>query len=813
MSGATSVIVEVEAGGRGLLRTADTIARQHRRAADVFLIKSPRYPGAPLVESVAARLQATVIDPRERPGVAVNAAARRSGGEYLLVLPAGLALHDSCVGRCESMFRDDRSLAAIAPVVALRTPDGLGELRFIPQGLGVSAVFSDTRSVPPAFVVRRAAWESIGGFDDALDGLVHYEFWLRMALAGQRMATLQEPLMVAEIVQHPPAEATDSRHHQPLFRAVIERHAAALERDMTDVLVTREIRFGELREVHSALTARRDADLAELDELRAEAAHHLAYLAHHGRTDVDWGDLRRVDPVSRDWGYDRGQPVDRRYIDDFLTMHSSDVRGAVLEVQEDDFTRACGGPRVTGSSILDIDAANRRATVLADLRSAPEMPSNQFDCIVLTQTLHVIDDVAGALRECHRMLKPGGVLLATVPAASRVCLEYGEEGDFWRATPAGVRALFRAAFSPSQTSTTVFGNVLTNTAFLHGFASSELTEAEFAARDPYFPALTGIRARKTEAVSRARSRGVVLLYHRVDGHDDVHQLGIPPALFAEHLQWLEAECTVMPLDELLAAPPEALPPRAVALTFDDGYLDNLQVAAPLLQQRGMPAAFFLTTRWIEEPGEYWWDLLERILLGPVPVPSSLKVEIGGRSETVPTSDAADRLRAHWRLHEALVHASPDERDRLEASLRAWSDSVPPRVRPMTADEIRRLAALPGMAIGAHTVNHLSLPDQSPEVRMMEVTQSRAELARVVGRPVDLFAYPYGATDRESAAAIRRSCRWGMSCEEVALADAFDAARVPRLDVKRWEIAELAARIDRLFQPVWPAAPRAFTLGP
>jgi peptidoglycan/xylan/chitin deacetylase (PgdA/CDA1 family) len=813
MTASTSIIVEVGAGGRPLLRTADSIARQRRHVADVWLVSAALHRAAPLVDSVAARLDATVIEPQARPGAAMNAAARQAIGTQLAVVPAGTSLHDNFVEHCASAFCNDPSLAAIAPIVVLRAPDGGGELHWIPRSLTVAGLLSDTRSVPPVFVLRRSDCESIGGFDETLDGLVFYELWLRLALAGRKLSVLEDAIAYGELAERSSGATAGDQDHLQRFRAVLARHAAAIERDMMDVLVAREIRFGQLREVHRDLVSRRDADLESLDRLRAEAAHHRAYLSHHGRCDVDWGDLRRIAPVSRDWGYDRGEPVDRRYIEDFLARHSSDIRGAVLEVQEDDFTRACGGPRVTAGAVVDVDTANTRATLLADLRHAPQIPSDRFDCIILTQTLHVIDDMTAALRECHRILKPGGVLLATMPAASRVCLEYGEHGDFWRVTPAGARALFGEVFSPSHTSTTPFGSVLTNTAFLQGFAASELTDAEFAAFDPYFPALTGIRARKADLPSRAMPRGVVLLYHRVDDRADIHELGVPSALFAEQLDFLTAECTVMALEELLTTPPEALPPRPVALTFDDGYVDNLVTAAPLLQERGVPASFFLTSRWIDEPGEYWWDALERILLDTADIPSSLRVEIRGGEEVLSTCAADDRRRAHWRLHEAMVHASIDERDRLEGVVRAWCSGNPLRVRPMTGDEIRQLAALPGMTIGAHTVNHLSLPDQRPEIVTAEVARSRVDLARVIGRPVDQFAYPYGAVDRLSAAAVRRSCRWSVSCNEAPLGGSFDAARVPRLDVKRWSAETLAERIERLFQPVRRAAPRAFAVMP
>jgi len=393
-----------------------------------------------------------------------------------------------------------------------------------------------------------------------------------------------------------------------------------------------------------------------------------------------------------------------------------------------------------------------------------------------------------------------------------VCLEYGQQGDLWRMTPAGARALFQSAFAPSDASYDGFGNVLTTTAFLHGLGCAELTDAEFEARDPYFPLLTGVRAKKTDRQARPRARGVVLLYHRIDDTRDIHGLGVPPAVFDAQLQWLRAECQVMPLDEMLRTPHEQLPEHAVALTFDDGYEDNLRVAAPVLQRHQAPAAFFLTSRWLEERGEYWWDSLERILLSPSSAPAVLDIDIEGARARLATGTADERLATHWRLHEALVHASLEERDRVVDRLCAWAGGGAARVRPMMADEVRQLAGLPGVAIGGHTVNHLALPDQGSG-RGVELADCQTDLGRVTGRPVELFAYPYGAVDRECAALVRTCWRWGLSCDERVLGDSFDAARVPRLDVKAWSRAEFASRVSRLFAPEAPARRRAFTLAP
>lgn len=812
MTSSADVIVQIGAGGRPLLRTVDSLLRQHLAPASVAFVKSANVSDAPLVQSSADRLSAIVLDGSPSPGVSVNAAVRSGSGSYVVVLPAGLLLDEGWLEYCEASLKSDDGPAALAPAIRMRSPDGADELLWMPDVSSVVAILSDARSVPAIFAVHRSAWNSLGGFDEILEGMVEYDFFLRLVGEGFAVRTVAEPLVVRELDDRARPDVQEDERRLRFFGAVLERHAARLDREMLPLLIGREVRFGTLRERHRELLAERDRDLAELDRIRAEAAHHLAYVKHHGRDAIDWGDFRRTHPISRSWGYDRGTPIDRRYIDDFLFAHASDVRGAVLEIQEDDFTLACGGCRVTDHAVLDIDASNDRATVLADLRKAPELASDTFDCVILTQTLHVVDDMRAALAECYRILRPGGVLLATFPAASRVCLEYGQPGDYWRMTPAGARALFDSAFEPAHVSCEAFGNVLTNAAFLHGMSTAEVTDSEFDHTDPYFPVLTGVRARKSAALSGTGARGIVLLYHRIDDTPDTYGLGVSANTFESHLEWLQSECQIVDLEKLLSTAPEHLPPRAVALTFDDGYVDNLRLAAPLLQRHGAPSTFLLTTRWLDGLGEYWWDTLERVLLSETPIPESLDVSRAGLPASLSTKSAEDRRAAHRQLHDVLVHASLEQRDRVVEILRGWSGGGAVKFRPMVADEIRQLAALPGVTIGAHSVNHLSLPD-NPGSRPLELTDCQADLRRITGQPVDLFAYPYGAIDRETLAGVRRSWRWGLSCDERVLGDSFDAARVPRLDVKDWPVSDFAARLSRLFEPAMPPRRRAVTLAP
>lgn len=210
---------------------------------------------------------------------------------------------------------------------------------------------------------------------------------------------------------------------------------------------------------------------------------------------VDMGDLRRPEPVSRSWGGDRGLPVDRYYIEEFLTAHADDIRGRVLEIGDNEYTRRFGGSRVQQSEILHAAAGNPRATYVDDLAVGRTLPDSAFDCIVCTQTLHVIPDMMASLRTLGRILRPGGILLITAPGISQIYRdEEGRWGDYWRLTDRSATWLMEQTFGPGAARVEVRGNVLTATAFLQGLASEELTADELDARDPDYPVSIGIRA-------------------------------------------------------------------------------------------------------------------------------------------------------------------------------------------------------------------------------------------------------------------------------------------------------------------------------
>lgn len=215
------------------------------------------------------------------------------------------------------------------------------------------------------------------------------------------------------------------------------------------------------------------------------------------RRPVRFGDLRRVSPIDREFGFGRGRPVDRYYIEQFLAAHAADIHGSVLEVGDSTYTRQFGRSAVTRSDILYPRAGHPNATIVGDLATGTGLRSGTFDCAVITQTLLLIYDLHAAVRTLHRIVVPGGVVLATVPGICQIArTDDARWGDFWRFTPRGTERLFADAFGPANTSVSTFGNVLAATAFLYGLAADELRDAELDYRDPDYPVTIAVRAQK-----------------------------------------------------------------------------------------------------------------------------------------------------------------------------------------------------------------------------------------------------------------------------------------------------------------------------
>lgn len=211
---------------------------------------------------------------------------------------------------------------------------------------------------------------------------------------------------------------------------------------------------------------------------------------------VDFGDLRRLTPISGTFGFDRGLPVDRYYVERFLSKHANDIHGRVLEIGDDSYTRRFGGDRVAVRDVLHVAAGNPVATFIGDLTNAEQIPSDAFDCFVLTQTLHLIYDVRAALNTIYRILKPGGVVLTTVPGISQISNDTWAPYWCWAFTSLSAKRLFGEFFPPDNVELEAFGNVLAAISFLQGIAAEELRQKELDFHDPCYELLITVRAVK-----------------------------------------------------------------------------------------------------------------------------------------------------------------------------------------------------------------------------------------------------------------------------------------------------------------------------
>jgi SAM-dependent methyltransferase len=223
--------------------------------------------------------------------------------------------------------------------------------------------------------------------------------------------------------------------------------------------------------------------------------HVREYVPPAGR--VRLGDLRRLTPLSREFGYDRGRPIDRFYIEKFLSNHQMDVRGHVLEIADDNYTRQFGRDRITRSDVLHVSPGDPKATLIGDLTSADHIPSDTFDCIVITQTLQLIYDIRAALQTLHRILRPGGVVIATFPGLSPISRYDADRwGYYWGFTSLSARRLFGEIFPQDQIQISAYGNVLAATGFLYGMATEELRQQDLEYFDPDYEIIIGVRATK-----------------------------------------------------------------------------------------------------------------------------------------------------------------------------------------------------------------------------------------------------------------------------------------------------------------------------
>jgi len=299
---------------------------------------------------------------------------------------------------------------------------------------------------------------------------------------------------------------------------------------------------------------------------------------------------------------------------------------------------------------------------------------------------------------------------------------------------------------------------------------------------------------------------VILAYHRVASlSPDTHGLCIPAERFREHVRYLAEHCTPMALEDLVqAARADALPERAVAVTLDDGYLDALTTAAPILSEHGVPATFFVNSERLDEEHEAWHDVVERMLISDATWPTVLEMRLAGRELCLVVTTPEERLRALMTLHGTVLPLCAADRSEALQRLVDWA-GVATKPRPdhrvMLGTEIRALSRMPGCTIGSHSAHHLLLPAQPPDVQGSELLDCKRALEALIGQPVRSFCYPFGEHSGALAEAARQAGHLlAVTVERGLVTSSTDPMLLPRYEIKDCPAEEFAAVIERALEP-------------
>lgn len=311
--------------------------------------------------------------------------------------------------------------------------------------------------------------------------------------------------------------------------------------------------------------------------------------------------------------------------------------------------------------------------------------------------------------------------------------------------------------------------------------------------------------------SARRGAGLILFYHRIaQPAKDPWRIAVSAATFDRHLRLLTDEFHVLPLAELVGAARRGrIPPRAVAITFDDGYFDNLDRALPLLEAHGVPATVYIATGYVDSRKPFWWDELQQLLSGPGERPGRLDLTMGGTRIVAPMGTAAERERALMEtVHPVLRHSPAEANGRWLELLREWAGpaaaaevSAADLGRPMSSEELARLALSEVVELGAHTANHPSLLTLSGAEQRLEVELSRTFLTERTGRPPVSFSFPFGDNSARSRRIVR-SCGFDHAVgvrEALPLTAAARRFELPRLMPVEEPAAALGARMEAVLR--------------
>ncbi|MFK4809722.1 glycosyltransferase [Devosia sp. ZW T5_3] len=363
---------------------------------------------------------------------------------------------------------------------------------------------------------RRELLAAIGGFDTTLPACEDYDVYLRMA---QKHGVSCGPEVLAEYRQHGSNMSSDLARMNKAVHLVLNKQKAIADTNQHwKAARQRGLRYwfdyygtAQLGRLKAAVRSGRQVGRS----LSQTASFMLPFPGPAIR--LIGSDLQRLmrrrakgdgpaargpfsglgtERVSTEFGYDRGKPLDRHYVEDFLARHAQLIHGHVLEIGDTAYTVQFGGDRVVSAEAFHRFAGQPGVTYVGDISGVHNLPDNTFDCMVLTQTLHLIFDMPAAIATIWKALKPGGSVLVTVPWISSIDKGEWNATWYWAISPAGLRKLLETRFAASDIAVNAYGNVLAASAFLYGYAEHEVRPQDLDVDDPLCPVIVAASARK-----------------------------------------------------------------------------------------------------------------------------------------------------------------------------------------------------------------------------------------------------------------------------------------------------------------------------